>query len=87
MTLSTLLRNTLNYGAVAGAATAIGLLTVPAAQALTIADIKAPGYSFTLTDKTFSDFGNFVGFNDADTVTFNLAAGVHRFQIQSANGW
>jgi len=87
MTLSTILRNTLNCGAAAGAATAIGLLTVPAAQAITIGDLKTPDYSFTLTDKKFSDFGNFLGFNDADTVTFTLAAGVHRFQIQSNSGW
>jgi hypothetical protein len=89
MTLSTILRNTLNCGAAAGAATAIGLLTVPAAQAnnFTVGDLKTPDFAFTLTDKTFSDFGDFVGFNDADTVTFTLAGGVHRFQILSNGGW
>jgi len=88
MTASTFLRKSFNFAAVATAATAIGLANVSGAQAVTtVADLKAPGASFTVTDKTFSNFDNFIGFNDADEVTFNLAAGVHRFQIQSVNGW
>jgi len=87
MTSSTFLRKSFNFGAVATAITAIGLVSVSSAQAITIADLKVPGASFTVTDKTFSNFNTIVGFDDTDTVTFNLAAGVHRFQIQSANGW
>jgi hypothetical protein len=78
------IRQSLLLGAAAVTMSAAGLFAAPAAQALTVGDLKAPGFSFTLTDKTFNNFTGITGFADTDSVTIDLASGVHRMTILGA---
>jgi hypothetical protein len=79
-----ILRQSLRFGAAAAIVSAAGLFAAPAAQALTVGDLKVPGFSYTVTDKTFSNFTGITGFADTDDVTIGLASGVHRMTILGA---